>query len=173
MHIIICSIFLSSIFQVFWQETRSNEWGFKIEAPIKLEEKASNLETDIGKINSTVFYYQDESIEPDNYIYMVTCMEYPEGSMHSDSTELLSDFFDASVEEAVLSIDGELIYQSDYNYEEYPGRIWRISYNENTAIIKSVSYIVKNKLYIIQTASLKEKAVNKSANRFVDSFRLL
>ena len=173
MSILLYAFILSSFLQISWTETKSKQWGFKIEAPGQLLQRDTENNTVIGSIKSSLFYFQDESDMPDNYIYMVNCFVYPEGGMHSDSTDLLMEFFEASIDEAVNSIGGDLIYQSDYNYEEYPGRIWRIKYNQGTAMLRSVAYLVENHLYIIQTASLQEKAINSSANRFMDSFRLL
>ena len=81
----------------------------------------------------------EEQVEknPDNLVYMVSYVDYPKYSIHSDSTELVEDFFKTTVETAVESVKGELSYSSDITMNEYPGRLWRVDYNDGKALIKT------------------------------------
>jgi hypothetical protein len=104
---------------------------------------------------------------------MVSYCDYPKYSIHSDSTELVKDFFKTTVETAVESVKGELSYSSDITMNEFPGRLWRVDYNDGKALIKTKSFLVKNRYYSIQVISLKDKGMNLQIDKFLDSFSLL
>jgi hypothetical protein len=104
---------------------------------------------------------------------MITFCDYPPGSIHSDSTELLKDFFDASIDQATSSVHGELAYQNDVTLKGYPGKLWRINYLRGQALIKTRAFMVENRFYTIQTVTVKDMAINAASDRFFDSFIIL
>jgi len=104
---------------------------------------------------------------------MITFCDYPPGTIHSDSTELLKDFFAASVDQATSSVKGELAYQADIVQQGFPGKIWRINYLRDQAVIKTKAFMVRNRFYSIQTVTLKDMAINAASDRFFDSFLIL
>ena len=163
---------LLSIFQN-WQEFKSYEGQFKIKVPGEMQEKSQTIYTDLGAIQYVTFVYQDSRKEADNFLYMVSYCDYPEGSIHSDSTQLLPDFFENTLESAKQSIFGEVMYVDKANYRAYPGRVWRIDYRQGTATLKSKVFLVNNRFYNIQIATTKERVLNNAADKFFDSFGLL
>ncbi|MDG2420050.1 MAG: hypothetical protein P8M17_13725 [Saprospiraceae bacterium] len=56
---------------------------------------------------------------------------------------------------------------------EFPGRLWRVDYNDGNGLIKTRSFLVKNRFYSIQVISLKDKGMNLRIDKFLDSFSLL
>lgn len=173
------SIFLFLLFPLFltaqqdWQEFLSYDGKFKIKTPGKLQENVDTIETAIGKLAYHIFYYENEAQSAENVWYMISYCDYPEGAMHSDSTELLNDFFEGTIEEAVDAVKGELRYATEINELDFPGRLWRIDYLDGQAIVKTRAYMVENRYYAIQTISLKDRHLNKLQDKFLDSFKLL
>ena len=156
-----------------WKEFKSFDGGFRVIVPGEMIEKVKTIETAIGLLEYHTFIYQEEDSEADNVLYMVSYCDYPDHSIHSDSTELLNDFFKNTIESSVQSIDGELAYNTSVNLYEYPGRLWRINYNGGKAIIKTKAFLVNQRYYSIQGVTFRTKSLNPSMDRFLDSFKLL
>lgn len=160
--------------QQSWQETSSYEGRFRVLAPGPMLQKVDSIETPVGKLAYHVFFQEPEAKDSaDNLIYMVSYCDYPAFTLHSDSTELLEEFFETTIESAVESVGGELAYSSERPYREYPGRIWRIDYLEGQAVIKTRALVAGNRYYALQTATLRSRSLNTASERFMDSFRLL
>ena len=104
---------------------------------------------------------------------MISYCIYPRNAIHSDSLDLIDEFFDTTVATAVESVGGNLQYSSEISLRDYPGRIWKVAYNEDKALIKTKSFLIGNRYYSIQTITLKEKALNSSTDKFLDSFYLI
>lgn len=167
------SIFLLSMTNPDWEVFQSFDGKFKILSPGEMIKKENPIKTDIGDLNYITFLHQSKEKDADNLVYMVSYCDYPEFSIHSDSTELAEEFFKTTIETAVESVQGELAYASEIKINEYPGRLWRVYYNEGKAIIKTKAFLVKNRYYSIQVITLKDKSLNLEIDNFLDSFSLL
>ena len=155
-----------------WTEFVSETGAFRVLAPGEFTLKVDSIETKIGTLAYHTYFLQDTTTDADNKIYMVSYCDYPEATVHSDSTGLLADFFTETMEAAVFSIDGELAYWDEVELEQFPGRFWRVDYLGGQALIKTKAVLVKSRYYAVQTVMLKGKSMNNSSNRFLDSFRL-
>lgn len=164
--------FLNFTFQN-WQEYKSFEGKFRVLVPAEMNSKVDSIQTEVGKLAYHTYLYQPEDVqEAENLIYMVSYVDYPISSIHSDSTALIGEFFDNTVESATEAVMGNLIYSSETTLSDYPGRLWRIEYLEDRAVIKTRAFLVKNRYYAIQTICLKEKALNSSSDKFFNSFKV-
>lgn len=170
MHIL---LLLSVLFQIGnWVETSSLEGNFKVAAPGEMVPKQIAKETPVGELIYHSLFFSGNK-DDDNILYMVSWVDYPEGSLHSDSTELVENLLDATVETAVLNVNGKLMYQTPENIEGFPGRYWRIDYNKGTAVIKTKAFVKGHRFYSLQVASKQTKNINQSVDRFFNSFKLL
>lgn len=157
-----------------WEEFRSAEGGFRILVPGPVRQSADTLETGIGQLVYHTFFCQEKEEDgSDNLLYMVSYVDYPAGTVHSDSTELLPEFFEATVESAAFSINGKVLYAHEDRYFEYPGYIWRIDYLGGKAVIKTRAYLVGSRLYTLQTVTYRELNLNPASDKFMEAFRLL
>ena len=155
-----------------WVETISYDGNFKISAPGEMTHRQISKDTPVGELTYHSMFYEAVD-DADNVLYLISWVDYPEGSLHSDSLELVRSFLDATVETAVLNLDGELMYQSDEQVAGFPGRYWRIDYNKGTAVIKTKAFVAGRRFYSLQVASKRSKNLNRSVDLFFDSFRLL
>ncbi len=175
--IISCIFYFSfismTIAQPSWDVFQSFDGKFKVITPGEMVKKENPIKTDIGELNYITYLHQSTEKNPDNLVYMVSYCDYPKYSIHSDSTELVEDFFKTTVETAVESVEGELSYSSEIMMNNFPGRLWRVDYNDGKALIKTKSFLVKNRYYSIQVISLKDKGMNLQIDKFLDSFTLL
>ena len=157
-----------------WEWFTSETGLFTVLTPGELTEKVENSETAVGELSYHTFYYQPEEDEKaDNFLYMISYCDYPEGSIHSDSLNLVKDFFDATIESSVRSVKGELFYQSDITSGEFPGKLWRVNYGDNAAAIKTKAFLVNNRYYSIQTITYRDKSLNPSIDKFLNSFKII
>lgn len=159
-----------------WEELKSYDGRFRLMAPAPMQHKVDSLETSLGTMAyHTFFYHTPKETEKtaDNLLYMLSYCDYPEYSVHSDSADLIPEFFEATIESAVGSVGGKLLYSSEQDYRGYPGRYWRIDYLNGQAVIKTKALLVGARYYALQTIMLKNKGLNTSTNRFMDSFQLM
>jgi hypothetical protein len=78
---------------------------------------------------------------------------------------------DETVNESVKAVGGTLTYQSDIQILMNKGKVWRVQYNGDRALIKSKCFLVGDRFYLVQTMMKKEKSMNPSADKFLDSFQ--
>lgn len=165
------SLFLMSFLFTEWVLYESKDSQFRILAPGALKEKVDTFETKLGELYYHTLFYQAE-VETGNQVYMISYCDYPEGTIHSDSIDLLPNFFKETMETATFSINGELMYKTDEEVQGFPGKYWRIDYRQGKAVIKTKAFLVKNRYYALQVVATKERHINPDSDRFIESFRL-
>lgn len=153
-----------------WKEYKSLEGKFSVLTPGEFDKAVDSVQTPLGKLAYYILVYNNTQKNAENLFYMVTFCDYPPGTIHSDSTDLLKDFFAASIDQAASSVKGDLAYQADITQQGFPGKIWRINYLRDQAVIKTKAFMVRNRFYTIQTVTLKDMAINAASDRFFDSF---
>ncbi len=147
--------------------------NFTIGTPGIFEKKDLEKETKIGRLASHTFWFWDKSPDADNHLYFATYTDYPPGTVHSDSTALLPEFWEATLDEATRSLEAAEIYSGKQPFGQWPGMAWRLTYNKGTVSSRARAFLVKNRLYILQTICKSEHAMNNSSDRYFDSFRLI
>lgn len=155
-----------------WQVWESPEGRFEVWAPGPFSLKTDTFETQIGKIAYHTYFLENDYKTSENVFYMASYCDYPAETIHSDSLDMLTEFFDNTVDAAVFSIAGKLMYQDSIQFQGFPGRFWRVHYLNDQAVVKTKAFLVKNRYYALQTIMLKDKSLNSSTDRFFDSFRL-
>ncbi len=154
-----------------WTVFKSNEGQFSILTPGDIIQDVRTIETDIGTIDYFSYYHAENLEKEDKTIFSVSYCEYPLHSVHSDSTDMLLEFFATTVSQSIPE-GGKLIYKSPEQIEGFPGRLWRTSYGDNK-IVKSKAFLVNNRFYLIQVFSNNKRANRRDGDKFLDSFRLL
>ncbi len=152
-----------------WSEFLSVDGGFKVLSPVALRERADTVPTALGNL----VYHSFHCKEGAGMVYMVSYCDYPEYSIHEDSVELLKEFFQATMEQAAQSVEGEIVYQEDRLVLGYPGQVWRINSPKSKSVIRTRAFVAGNRYYAVQTVMMKGESLNPSSERFLDSFRLL
>jgi hypothetical protein len=69
-------------------------------------------------------------------------------------------------------VHGKLLSEKIIQINGFPGREARIDFRDGLAVITMRAYLVKNKMYILQTITETKKDFNKSIGKFMDSFKL-
>jgi hypothetical protein len=163
-------ISVGSFAQKGWQEFSSEQGHFRVMVPGPMEQKEHILTTDVGDLLYTTYLHQPETKDPDNIYYSISYVDYPENSIHSDSTEFLENFFHHTIDASVKAVMGELRYVDVLKINGYPGRLYRVDYKEGSATIKTRIYMVGSRFYQVQVVMQRSKSLNKAQDKFFDSF---
>lgn len=153
-----------------WQKMSFELGNVEVYVPGEMQLHIDTLTTEVGVMDYYTFFYEDKE---NKLVYTLNYCEYPAGSLPQDSTDLIKDFFDTTVESTAISVQGIMVYQNDITYDEYPGRQWRIHFAEGEGVIKSNAYVVGDRYYNLSVTSHKDQALDKRVNRYLASFSLL
>ena len=176
MRIHILFLFLFSSFlgasQNEWIPFDSPEGNFSLLVPDTMVHTTKELELAIGTLQYQIFHYQGLDTS-ENWLYQLSYVDYPEGSVHSDSTEFLEILFDENVKSSAKSVFGKVTYQQPDKYGKYPGHIFKVHFAEDKVAIKTRLYMVENRYYAISVTGPRGYSLNPKVEEFLNSFRLL
>lgn len=123
--------------------------------------------TDIGKL-----IYHTHTLTDTLLNYQLSFLDYPEGSVHSDSIDLLKDFFSSTIDASVESVKGVKKYQAEIRQFEYPGYLWKIEFGKNQ-FMKSKAFVAGTRFYTLQVFGNQKHDTSNLDIVFFDSFRFL
>lgn len=155
-----------------WSAFQDLEGRFKILTPGSFEKVVDSVQTELGTIAYHTFFHQSQEAETEVMVYMLSFCVYPEGSINSDSTDILSDFFEVTIQAAAESVDGTVIYTDSLEWQGFPARLWRIDYLNEQATIKTMAVLANNRFYTAQVIGPRQKAINPKSRKFLDSLEL-
>ena len=155
-----------------WQSHQDYDGRFTVMVPAAFRQKTDTIATAVGPLVYHTYFLQAPVDTAENELYMLSYVDYPAGTLHHDSTELLQEFFAATIETARKTVRGEIRFDTDVTIRGYPGRYWRIDYLNDRAGIRTKAFVVDNRYYTIQTISRRESGINRSTDRYFDSFRI-
>lgn len=162
----------TSVFHPFADWFLYKNQQMSIEFPQEPNITAQSVPTAVGDIEMKIASFESKNEADSNLAYVFIASDYPDSLINSGKKELLPQFFRASVDGAVKNVNGKLISEKEISIEGFPGREVNVDYGNGQAIISFRMYLVHNRAYFIQTLSEKEKAANKDAVRFMNSFKL-
>lgn len=151
-----------------WKRFAPTEEKFKILAPCEMQYGEKSLLTDVGKLTTKTWMCQPSEDHP-NQLYILSYVDYPEGTFHQDSTELIESLFDITISQNVRDLGGELLYQTEISKHKHPGKLYRVSYNKNRMVLKSVIYLVGDRFYALQAYAITPRSMNQEMDIFLDS----
>jgi hypothetical protein len=155
-----------------WKLFKTNE--FHALYPHTPDYDSEIVKSDVGDLKLKMYMYDasKDSLD-DNYVYGVISTEYPDSLINSAFKDKLANLFRNSIDGAVTNVKGKLLSEKEITLDGYPGREIRINYPEGSALIKMRLYLVRNKMFILQTISDMKKEENPSVVKFLDSFGLV
>lgn len=149
-----------------------DEPSFSILFPKKPEAQVQSVKSAIGDLTMNINMYDGSKDNDENFLYGIITTEYPDSLINSDKKEKLAAFFRGSVDGAVKNVQGKLLSEKDIEMNGFPGREARVDFQNGLAIILMRSYLVHNKMYILQTITETKKEGNASVLKFYNSFKL-
>lgn len=128
---------------------------------------SDTIPTAVGDIVYHTWHSKDSTIQ-----YLVSFCNYPEGTVHSDSTELLHEFFSTTISASVEKTRGNKRYESGMLQSGFPGRFWRIDIGDHH-YIKTRAFVAGSRFYSLQVIGSTKTDQDKAEAAFFDSFRFI
>jgi hypothetical protein len=166
--IILCSAFV--IPQHAWYSYSTKD--FSIDFPKKPDTSSQTVKSEIGDLLMEICMYEPAKDSDQNFAYGIISTSYPDSLIHSDKKEKLNGFFRNAVDGGVANVEGKLLTEKEISMDGYPGREFRIDFQHGLAVIKMRAFLVKNKMFVVQTITDPAKELNIPAERFHHSFHL-
>ncbi|MEP7321097.1 MAG: hypothetical protein ABI761_04220 [Saprospiraceae bacterium] len=148
-------------------KTRIEDCNCIVSIPGTFKMYVDTIETAIGKMVNHTFVDKDSILN-----YQLFFVDYPEGTMHSDSILLMEDFFTSTIDESVLKVNGTKKYESEINQFGYPGWFWKINFGRNK-FIKTKSFMAGRRFYTMQVIGNLNYDLDKLTFPFFDSFQFI
>lgn len=158
-----------------WIEHNDLDGRFRLLSPAEFTHSLDSIETAVGVQAYHTFHLQAPNQErAENVIYALSYVDFPQGSLHHDSLELVTEFLLGTEEEAGAAVGGETVYAADKLLFGYPARQWRIDYPSRggVASARTLAIVAGNRYYELKVFSRSDKGINKSADKFFDSLRI-
>ncbi len=153
-----------------WEEVRDYEGRFRVNSPAPFREKRDTIETPLGELVYHTLFVAPDSEKAENEVYMISYVDYPEGALPADSTDLISALLDETQEAAVASVRGEMMFSQEGFQQTFPFRYWRIDYLNGRGSIRTKAIVADDRIYTVQTVTQRAYGINHSTDRFIDSF---
>lgn len=149
--------------------------GYEVAFPVKPESQTRTIPSQIGELTMSINMYDASKSDKkdDNYVYMTNSTVYPADKISSDKKDNLADVFRGAIDGAVKNVDGKLISEKEIELSGYPGREFKVDFQNGLAVISARCYLVKNRMYIAQVITETKKHPNASMDKFFNSFRIV
>ena len=158
--------------QLNWTKFKSTDHHFEVLMPALPTMQEKQIPSSIGTVKHVSFHVSGEE-EGLNVYYAVQIVYYPESSFSKDSVEMIQDF----LKETVLSIANStytgVVYNQEVEGGSSPSRIFRLANNEKGIGYKGKVFLVGDTFYTVQVMFNKLNSLNKDADFFLDSFKVL
>uniref|UniRef100_UPI0032168E70 hypothetical protein n=1 Tax=uncultured Draconibacterium sp. TaxID=1573823 RepID=UPI0032168E70 len=158
-----------------WKSFTCADANFLMLFPEEPKEHSQIVETEIGNLEVKQYVFEPQLGKDANVLYGSGFTIYPVDIIDSRQMgeEQLSEFFTNSINGTVSNVQGRLLSTHIIKYKDYPGREIKIDVKDGLAVIKMRSYLIQNKMYILQVISPSKNTFNKSVNYFLDSFEVV
>ncbi|MBK9254807.1 MAG: hypothetical protein IPM42_04910 [Saprospiraceae bacterium] len=170
--VLYCSFIFSFSSEAFsqsdWKKFSPDGHKFSLMAPGEMKYGEKNIITDVGPLKLITYLHQSKKDDP-NHLYIINYVDYPEGTFHPDSTEVLNEFFDITISQNVKDLGGELVYKTEISSGTTPGQLYRVNYNKNSASLKSKIFLYGDRFYSLQVYSSMDKSLNADIDHFLNS----
>lgn len=155
-----------------WETFVDPEGRFEVLMPDSVMRQVTPAETAIGQLEyvSYVSFAQGMS---GNAHYIVSYCDYPAGTLHEDSTDLVRAFFEETLQGSLEAVNGKLMYQDEITVAGHPGMIWKVGSEATNLHVKSQALIVDRTYYTLQITTSAAHSLQHDGERFFQSFKLL
>jgi hypothetical protein len=134
--------------------------------------EVKSVPTDADVIQFHQYHVGSLSTAPDSMAFVIDHFILPSPDMAMDD-EYLNTFFENTLDEMLVAIDGTLVYMDIIHQ---PGRevcIWKGSYNSGKGVIRGNILLYGDKYYGLQVFGFEKRKQDELMSRFLDSFKRL
>lgn len=147
------------------------EGRFEVRMPEGIDESSRMIATPIGDLKY-ISLSSKEMIDEEVVQYNLSFCDYPDGTFHPDSIELIRLFLDETIDASVESVGGSLIYKDEARTRRETGAVWKVSSEQHNVQFKNMALLDGDRFYNLQVIIPPEKTLDNNADEFFDSFKL-
>lgn len=155
-----------------WKWSVHPESGFKVQSPVLLKHKV----TEVPTFEDPISYHQysggslqDSSLR---MVFVIDHYKVSEQELGGDN-EYLHEFFGVTVDQILKAIGGTLVYMDFTAFADREVCVWRASYLEGKGVIRGQLIIAGDKYYGLQAFGITNDQPNAVMNKFLDSFQMI
>lgn len=154
-----------------WQKFSPPGQAFEVMVPGTMRDGQKKILTDLGEIRPVTWMLEGKPSDP-NFLYLLSYVDYPEGTFHTDSTAMIREFFNAGLDTHVRDLKGELVYSTESPYGQHAGILFRATNDHRKLVVKGRQILAGDRLYFLQVYTIVQKSLNPEMDRYLESFRL-
>jgi hypothetical protein len=158
--------------QALWSNFSSVDPGFTVDIPGQVQRKDRIVTTDLGEFNITTFYSVSSVDSSENTLYLINFFEINYAVFEGDSAVSKEEFLSAMIDNIREDLNTKEIYRNSFPDSEVPSIIYRFENEQNASAVKGKVMIKGKYLFSLQVFTLKQFALNKNMDRFINSFYL-
>lgn len=157
-----------------WVDIFVADAGFEASFPRQPKDTTQVVDSEIGPLTMKMQLYEPEFGKDENLYYCSCCTVYPADVIDGTSLtpEQLDTFFKNSINGSVTNVKGKLLSVEEIRYKGYPGRESKIEVKNGLAIVSMRTYLVHNRMYMLEVISPVKNVSSKSGRKFFNSFKL-
>ncbi|MBL0082621.1 MAG: hypothetical protein IPP37_09380 [Saprospiraceae bacterium] len=138
-----------------WERVKLADYPYSIQFPGKPEVKQKLISTTLGEQGILSVTFKPETDDP-VFFYSLQLVEYPEGTYHQDSVELIHKSLDESLLALAETLKCKVTYQSDI--DNHASRIFRLEDSLSKQTVKGKMYLDKDTLIYCLLLPASKKA---------------
>lgn len=152
-----------------WERVKLAEYPYSIQFPGKPEVKQKIINTTLGEQGILSLTFKPETDDP-VFFYSLQLVEYPEGTYHQDSVELIHKSLDESLAVLAETLKCKITYQSEL--DGYASRIFRLEDNLSKQTVKGKILLENDTLIYCFAFTTIEKSLHNNIDHFLDSLQV-
>lgn len=152
-----------------WERVKLADYPYSIQFPGKPEVKQKLISTTLGEQGILSVTFKPETDDP-VFFYSLQLVEYPEGTYHRDSVELIEKSLDESLQVLAETLKCKVTYQSDM--DNHASRIFRLEDKLSKQTVKGKMYLDKDTLIYCFAFTSIEKSLHNNIDYFLDSLQI-
>ena len=156
--------------QADWTWSVYPDVGFKVLTPVPLVYDVKTVPTDAEVIQFHQYHGGSLATAPDSLAFVIDHFILP-GTEPAMDEEYLNDFFENTIDEMLVAINGTLVYMDIIHQ---PGRevcIWKGSYDQGKGVIRGNILLYGDHYYGLQVFALERKKQDELMTKFLNSFK--
>lgn len=152
-----------------WERVKLADYPYSIQFPGKPEMKQKIINTTLGEQGILSLTYKPET-EDAVFFYSLQVVDYPEGTYHQDSIDLIHKSLDESLLVLAETLKCKITYQSEL--DDHNSRIFRLEDSVSKQTVKGKMYLDRDTLIYCFAFTTIEKSLNSNIDHFLDSLQI-
>lgn len=155
-----------------WEWRSYPDAGFKILTPVDLSHDIREVPTALSIIEFHQYHGGSLADSTDAMAFVIDHYLIP-GDEEVDDDAYQAEFFENTVDEILLSLEGTMVYMDIIHQPDRDVCIWKGNYLKGDGVIRGHVVLAGNRYYGLQVFGLEKNSPDILMGKFLDSFKLI